>query len=265
MRRAILLGAAFLALTAVVQAGLLRPVDRYAIHHLQPFAPDSVASRMAPSEPDAAIRPILQGERSLPLSAGAVAFAPADTASALLLAAAAALVLRRRGRPWPAAVAWLAAILIGLAIEVTGKILVSQIPIGPPSTVLGISIDGSYPSGHTTRSVILAAMVTTLWPRARALAIVWVLYITGVLELGGLHVPSDIAGGFLAGGGLACAAIAYAGPATRTAPPRGPLQSGGDAPAQAPGPAHVPTASRAADGRAGRPGADREPDEPEGR
>ena len=70
-----------------------------------------------------------------------------------------------------------------------------------------MTLNGSYPSGHTIRSVILAAMAATLWPRMRPWLIAWVALVTSLLELGGLHVPSDIAGGFLAGGALACAAV----------------------------------------------------------
>jgi membrane-associated phospholipid phosphatase len=216
--------------------------------HLQPFSPDSVATRMAPSEPQNAITPILHGERSLAMSLGALAFLPADTTSALLLALAAAVVLRRRGRPWRLAVVWVAAVAVGLAAEVAGKLVIPQMTIGPPSEVFGITIDGSYPSGHTTRSVIVAAMVAALWPRARLMAVAWVVYVTCVLELGGLHVPSDIAGGFLLGGALACAALAYDRDRTRTLDPRPVVQSGGRAPAKAPRPADLQAPPGAADG-----------------
>jgi hypothetical protein len=79
------------------------------------------------------------------------------------------------------------------------------------------------------------------------LVIAWVLFVTTVLELGGLHVPSDIAGGFLVGGGLACAAIAYGGGSTRAVTPDPAVQSGGHAPAQASRPADVQAPPGAAD------------------
>ena len=63
---------AFAVLTAAVAADALRPVDRYAIHHLQPFAPDSVAGTIAPSEPENAITPIVRGHRSFAESLGAL-------------------------------------------------------------------------------------------------------------------------------------------------------------------------------------------------
>ena len=148
-------------------------------------------------------------------------------------------MLYRRGRP-RAAAAWIAALLAGLAIEGTGKLLVDQIQFSPSATIVGVTLNGSYPSGHTIRSVILATMAATLWPGMRPWLIAWVALVTSLLELGGLHVPTDIAGGFLAGGALACAVVSY-----------GPVQSGGHAPAQAPRPAHVPTPPGAAEGGGG--------------
>jgi membrane-associated phospholipid phosphatase len=247
MRRAVLLGAAFVILTAAVQAGLLRPVDRFAIRHLQPLSGTSLAQTVAPPDPLVALRPVVHGHRSLLVSAGAVAFAPADTLAALVIVAAAGLVLYRRGRPREAA-AWAVALLLGLAIEGLGKGLVDQIRYAPGSTVLGVTLNGSYPSGHTIRSVILATMAATLWPRARPLLIAWVALVTSLLELGGLHVPSDIAGGFLAAGALASAAIAYGHPGKRAAGGRGPLQSGGHAARQASEQANVQGPAGAANG-----------------
>jgi membrane-associated phospholipid phosphatase len=252
MRLAVALAAAFAILTVAVAAHALRPVDRFALDHLQPFQSDNVAGRIAPAQPQRIIRPILDGQRSLAESVAGLLFAPADSLSALLLAAGAAAVLRRRGLPWRLAGVWIGAVVAGLAVEGAGKLTVPQIPFGPPSTILGVTIDGTYPSGHTIRSVLLAAMVAALWPRmeVRAVAAVWVVYVTLLLELGGLHLPSEIAGGFLVAGALACAAVA--------------LQSGGHGALQATAAPHLHQAAGAPDGRGGRPRADRGGEQPEG-
>ncbi len=264
MRLALVLVAAFAVLTIAVAADGLRPVDRYAIDRLMPFTDDNVAGTIAPSEPWDAIRPILQGDRSVAESVAALAFAPADTVSALLLAGGATLLLvRRRRRPWRAGAVWIAGVLAGLVVEVAGKIVIPQISYTPASVVLGVRIGGTYPSGHTTRSVIVAAMVVWLWPRVLPLAIIWVAYVASVLELGGLHVPSDIAGGFLIGGALAAAAAAYGRDAIRAGSPLAALQSARRALAQAPRQPDLPGPPRPADGAGRRPGADRGSEQPE--
>jgi membrane-associated phospholipid phosphatase len=249
MRRASVFAVAFAILTVAVAAHALRPVDRYAIDHLQPFAADNLAGTIAPALPQRALRPIVAGERSPAEAVGAIAFAPADSISALVLAAGAAGILLLRRHPWPVAGIWIAAVGAGLAIEGLGKLVVPQIQFGPSSTTFGVTLHNTYPSGHSMRAVVVAAMVTALWPRLRMLAAAWAVYVTAVLELGGLHVPSDIAGGLLAGGALACAAVA--------------LQSGGHAALQATGPPHLHPPAGAAGGRAGRPGADRGEEQPE--
>jgi membrane-associated phospholipid phosphatase len=250
MRHAVFLAAAFVILTAAVGTGLSRPVDRFAIGHLQPLSDTSVASTVAPSEPPRALGPVLHGDRSLLISVGAIVFAPADSLPALAIVAVAALVLYRRGRS-RAAAAWVVAFIAGLAIEGGGKLLIDQIQYSPSSTIAGVTLRGSYPSGHTIRSVIVAALVVTMWPRGRLLAIAWVLYVTCLLEIGGLHVPTDIAGGFLAAGALVCAAISYGRPPIRAATEPGTVQSGRHGPAQASRPAHVPSPPGAADGGGG--------------
>jgi membrane-associated phospholipid phosphatase len=262
MRRAILLGAAFLLLAAAVHVGLLRPADRFAIDHLQPLADTSIAHTVAPADPATALVPIARGDRSPGVSVAAIAFAPADTLSAIVLVAGASVLFLRRGRR-RAALAWPVALAAALAAEGIGKLYISQIQFSPVSVIFGVTIRGSYPSGHTTRSVLLASLAVVLWPRVRPWAIAWVLFVTTVLAAGGLHVPSDIAGGFLVGGGLAYAAIAYGGGSTRAVTPVLPVQSGGHAPAQAPRPAHVQAPAGAAEAGGRRPGADRREEQPE--
>jgi membrane-associated phospholipid phosphatase len=246
MRRALFLGAALVILTAAVQTGVVRPVDRFAVRHLQPLSQTSLAQTVTEPDPLVAVLPVVRGHQSVLVTTSAIAFAPADTLAAVIIVAATGLMLYRRGRQ-RAAVGWIGALLAGLAIEGLGKLLVGQVQFSPAATVFGVTLNGSYPSGHTIRSVILAAMAATLWPRTRPWLIVWVALLTTLLELGGLHVPSEIAGGFLAGGALACAATSYGRPHI----PIAPVQSGGHAPAQASRPANVQGPPGAA-GRGGR-------------
>ena len=136
MRLALVLLAAFLVLTGLVAAHALRPVDRYAMDHLMPYASDSVAGTIAPSEPENAVKPIVHGHRSLAQSIAALAFAPADSISALVLAGVATAVIRRRRGPWRAGLVWIAALLTGLAVEGLGKLLIPQIKFTYSSCLL---------------------------------------------------------------------------------------------------------------------------------
>ena len=136
-------------------------------------------------------------------------------------------------------------------------------PAAAPVSVAEVAPAPAVPAGHTMRSVIVATMIVSLWPRVWPLAIAWVLYVTAVLELGGLHVPSDIAGGYLIGGALAVAALTYSRDAIRAESPIAALQSARRALAKAPRPADVPAPPRSAGARGRRPGADRGPEQPE--
>src|SRR5437763_5429845 len=143
MRLALVLLAAFVVLTGLVASYALRPVDRYAIDHLMPYASDSVAGTIAPSEPENAVKPIIHGNRSLAQTIAAVAFAPADSISALLLAAATTVVIRRRRGPWRAGAVWIAALLAGLAVEGVGKLIITQITFPYSSLLLGVKIEAT--------------------------------------------------------------------------------------------------------------------------
>jgi membrane-associated phospholipid phosphatase len=70
------------------------------------------------------------------------------------------------------------------------------------------SLDSSYPSGHTIRAVIVAAGVALARPSLRLFAAAWAAAAAAMLEVGGFHVPSDIAGGLLLATALLTASAA---------------------------------------------------------
>ena len=47
------------------------------------------------------------------------------------------------------------------------------------------------------RAVILAACLVACLPRARPLALVWLVAVAVMLVVGGWHTPSDVAGGLV--------------------------------------------------------------------
>jgi membrane-associated phospholipid phosphatase len=105
------------------------------------------------------------------------------------------LVLARRGRT-RAALAWLVVWIAGSAIEVLCKAVLSRPLLHHDGTPLR-ALQSSWPSGHTLRSVLLAATVAAVWPGASRWVAAWAAASLVLLELDGFHVPTDIAGGLL--------------------------------------------------------------------
>jgi len=139
---------------------------------------------------------------------------PAEVPVAALLLLAALIKLRHQPR---LVALWIAAFGASLVIEVIGKALVER-PFAATNTFLGTSIiQGSFPSGHTMRAIVVAGAVATAWPRLRWLAILWAAFTAVMVELSGMHSPSEVLGGIL--GGLAIVSAVWAC-GTRTAPTR---------------------------------------------
>ena len=95
------------------------------------------------------------------------------------------------------------ALLAGVAVEVVCKELLVR-PALYAGTFHIATFDSSFPSGHTLRTVLVAA---ALWPAVRWPAAGWAVASLALLQLAGWHTPSDIAGGLL----LAALALLGAG------------------------------------------------------
>ena len=140
---------------------------------------------------------------------------PAEVPVAALLLLAALIKLRDQPR---LVALWIGAFGASLVIEVVGKAVVER-PFAATNTFLGTSIiQGSFPSGHTMRAIVVAGAIATAWPRLRWLAILAAAFIALMVELSGMHSPSEVLGGIL--GGLAIVSAVSACGGTRTAPTR---------------------------------------------
>ena len=121
---------------------------------------------------------------------------PAAFLVASAIVAASCLALRNR-----VAVLLASAFIAGNVVEEITKEALTR----PPLYAHGLHVaayDNSFPSGHTLRTVLVAAAVAAAWPRIATWALVWAVGSIAMIELGGLHVPSDIAGGLLLAGAL---------------------------------------------------------------
>lgn len=177
-RTAILAGALFLALTGLVRAGVFTDVDRYAVDNLMPWAQFGrhrlidIATLFVPET-----RPTL---------AGTLATLWTYPASPFVSGLIVVLCAWRLRDPVPL---WL---WVGAnAIEFAGKLTVSRPSVGQPG------FGDSFPSGHTVRAFVTAAIVAWTWRNARVPAYAWAVGVALALVAIGDHVPTDVVGGFL--------------------------------------------------------------------
>jgi hypothetical protein len=178
---ALVAAAVYAALAGLVAAGSLNGIDRWAIAHTMPGAHGG-AHRPSLAE---ALVPFLHAHFANAYDVAAdVVTAPASLLVSLLLLAA----LRRR--------AFVAAWLAGNVVEEVCKLTLTRPALYRHGVHL-VAFDSSYPSGHTLRTVIVAAAIWAAWPRLRPLAVAWAVASIALLELDGWHVPSDIAGALL--------------------------------------------------------------------
>lgn len=188
------LAGAYATLAVLVATGALRGIDQWSVDHLMPGStPSSHRQTLA----EAAVPLLHVSWRPLHALENLVLL-PASFLVSLLLVAAACLALHTRGRTAEAsrwAIAWLAA----GAVELLCKETLTR----PPLYVNRVHVpdlDSSLPSGHTVRAILLVAALAAAWPAARWWLAAWAVTAIILLEVGGFHTPTDIAGGALLAG-----------------------------------------------------------------
>jgi membrane-associated phospholipid phosphatase len=193
----VLLLAAFGVVAGLVVSGTLQGVDEFAVDHWMPgFEPTSTTGLdwRGLWRPFALDEPVWQKALDLWMY-------PASVLVSGLVVAVATVLFRRRGQVRMAAI-WSSAWLIGNAIELAGKSALDRPRLrwahDGVRTVIP-SFHNSFPSGHTIRSLVVVAIVVSLWPRARRPAIVWALLVLPFLVVRADHTPSDVLGGLCVG------------------------------------------------------------------
>jgi membrane-associated phospholipid phosphatase len=172
--------ALYAALAVLVATGALNGIDQWAIDHLMLH----VGGGDAPSLFESAVPLLHSGWSSWVSALTNVVTLPGQSVISLLI-----LLAVRDPR-------WLLAWVMGTGIELLSKAVIVRPPLyGPEGHIAGF--DSSFPSGHTIRILFVAAALATVWPRARPLLAAWAITALAFLELGGHHVPSDIAGGIV--------------------------------------------------------------------
>lgn len=188
-------------LAALVASGATTGFDQWAVDHWMPLAGTHSA---APTTLDSIVP--FRHVYFHPLGVGVtqVVTLPGQVVFSLLLVLVAAGALWRRGRV-EAAVCLTAGWFVAVAVEFLFRHALAREPLYRDGVHL-VGFDMSWPSGHALRCALVAAAFAAAWPRLRAPLVVWLAAAVLLLELAGLHTPTDVLGGLL----LATAAVAGA-------------------------------------------------------
>jgi membrane-associated phospholipid phosphatase len=178
----------FAALAVLVAAGTLTSVDQWAIDHAMPAA---TFTGRQPTTLQALI-PLwhVRWHGALHIAAELV------TLPASFLPATVVFGLSLRSLRGRRAFAWGAVYVFANAAEELTKSTLARPRLYRGQLPLA-AFDSSYPSGHTIRTILLAAVVSAAWPRLRLATATWAACAIAGLEVGGFHVPTDLAGGAL--------------------------------------------------------------------
>jgi membrane-associated phospholipid phosphatase len=187
-------------MATLAAAGVLRPIDQYAVDHLMPW----LQVRHHPLVTFGALT-VPSFEPPAANTALELWTYPAAVLPSLLIVLTAAWRLTRRD-----AITWCALWCAGNAIELAGKLSLHK-PDLYHHTFHVAAFDTSLPSGHTIRALVLAGAVAAAW-RSGWLALVWATTIPFALVVSGAHVPSDV----VTGAFVAMTLAAWA-PSVRTA------------------------------------------------
>ena len=186
-RRALWYSAAFVVLAALVDITDFDRLNSFAVQHLQPLAGGNGHPQMREWTE--------------------VLISPAGPMITALVIAAAAICLLVQGRN-RAAAAWPAALALALVVEIVSKLVVGQHRSGIWHG-FGLTFDSSFPSGHVLRAILIAGAVAAVIPALRVALGLWCAAVAVCLLVNGWHLPTDIAGGILAGMALYYFARAY--------------------------------------------------------
>jgi membrane-associated phospholipid phosphatase len=190
---------ALAVVTALVLGGVLTGLDEWGLDHVMPaLDPTSPGNGIVTSHglwrPFSLDIPWWQKALDLYTYPGSV------FASGLVLVIA-CVVLVRRAHRWPALV-WMGAWVAGSGIELVGKYVLTRPALYWTDGRARLHVapfHNSYPSGHTVRSVVIAAIIAYVWRRARVLVAVWLAFVPVCLVIVAAHTITDVTGGLLLG------------------------------------------------------------------
>jgi membrane-associated phospholipid phosphatase len=195
--------AAFAVLAGLVASGATTGLDQWAVDHAMPLAGTVSA---APTTLDSIVPFRHTAFHPFGLGVAQVVTLPGQVLFSLLLVLGAARRLWTRGRG-EAALCLTAAWFVAVAVEVVFRHTVTREPLYRDGVHL-VGFDMSWPSGHALRCALVAAGLAAAWPRLRIPLGIWLVAVVVLLELAGLHTPTDLVGGLLLATAAATGAVA---------------------------------------------------------
>lgn len=192
-----------MALAGLVAAGATTHLDQWAADHAMPLA-GGFSSPPATLE---SIVPLLHAPfHPIGVGVAQVVTLPGQVIFSFLLVLAAAWRLWTRGRV-DAAVCWTVAWFVAVLVELVFRHTLTRQPLYRHGVHL-VGFDASWPSGHALRCALVAGALATAWPRLRIPLAIWLAAVVVLLELAGLHTPTDLVGGLLLATAAAAGAVA---------------------------------------------------------
>ena len=191
--------AGFAALAGVVASGAATGLDQWACDHLMPFAPRPGAG---PTLLESVVPLLHAGWQPVGFAVAQVVTLPGQVVSSFALVLAGAWKLRAPG--------WVTAWLAATGVEVICRHVLTRSALYRGGVHV-VAFDSSWPSGHALRCALVAAVLAAAWPRLRGPLAAWLVAAVALLELAGMHPPTDVLGGLL----LALLALLAGGAAWR--------------------------------------------------
>jgi membrane-associated phospholipid phosphatase len=192
--------AAFGVLAALVVSGRLSGLDQYALDHWMHGLDAKRADDKLPPLTGIFMPFAISDSWSQKLLD--LATYPASILVSAVVFGLGGLVLWLRGSRTVAVACW-ATWFVANALEAGTKLALTKPALHREQggvTYHVVPFDHSFPSGHTVRAVLLAAVIALVWRRYAWPAAVWALLVVPVcLVAASAHVPSDVAGGLLFG------------------------------------------------------------------
>ncbi len=194
--------ASLLVLATLVSAGALSWLDQWSVSHLMPYMDRPVRPQSLWERVMSPVGAVGRPTNTLPAKLLFALTLPAAPLATAVIAAAGLAALARRSRE--RALAWAVALVAATLAEVVMKSVIERPPLyrfdpHRHAVVAKSAFTDSFPSGHTVRAVLLAALLVELVPCLAPGAAAWVAAMSVALVATSMHTPTDVAGGLLLG------------------------------------------------------------------